>query len=52
MITALGHLAQVNGSKIFFYNQSDKETQSFSYAQTRKLSAALAQQLAKRGVSQ
>lgn len=52
MITALGHLAQVNGSKIFFYNQSDKETQSFSYAQTRMLSAALAQELAKRGVSQ
>lgn len=50
MITALEHLAQVNGSKIFFYNQSDKDTRPFSYAQTRMFAAALAQELAKRGV--
>lgn len=52
MITALGHLAQVSGSKIFFYNQSDRDTQPFSYVQTRMFAAALAQELAKRGVKE
>lgn len=50
MISQLGYLAQRKGTQIFFHAQTDEGSLSFSYQQTRLAAAALARELANRGI--
>lgn len=52
MITHLAEMAAHKSGKVFFYVQRDAGSLAFTYRRTRQMAAALARELAKRGIGE